>query len=71
MGYGNKNSNPIIKDVEVTEDVPIVIRLDSGFFDQKLFRVFESLQIGYICGGKLYDDIKALFPTVMNWSIGL
>ena len=39
------------------EDVPIVIRLDSGFFDQKLFNIFESLQIGYICGGKLYDDI--------------
>jgi hypothetical protein len=39
------------------EDVPIVIRLDSGFFDQKLFNVFESLQIAYICGGKLYDDI--------------
>jgi len=39
------------------EDVPIVIRMDSGFFDQKLFNVFESLQIGYICGGKLYDDI--------------
>jgi len=41
------------------KDVPIVIRLDSGFFDQKLFEVFESLEIGYICGGKLYDDIKA------------
>jgi hypothetical protein len=39
------------------EDVAIVIRMDSGFFDQKLFKVFESLQIGYICGGKLYDDI--------------
>ena len=39
------------------EDVSIVIRMDSGFFDQKLFKVFESLQIGYICGGKLYDDI--------------
>lgn len=42
------------------EDVPIVIRLDSGFFDQKLFKVFESLQIGYICGGKLYDDIEVI-----------
>jgi hypothetical protein len=39
------------------QDVPIVIRMDSGFFDQKLLRVFESLGIGYICGGKLYDDI--------------
>jgi len=33
--------------------------MDSGFFDQKLFMVFESLRIGYICGGKLYDDITA------------
>jgi len=41
------------------KDVPIVIRMDSGFFDQKLFRVFDSLQIGYIAGGKLYDDIGA------------
>lgn len=41
------------------EDVPIIIRLDSGFFDQRLFKVFESLHIGYICGGKLYDDIGA------------
>jgi hypothetical protein len=40
-------------------DVPIVIRLDSGFFDQKLFEVFEGLEIGYVGGGKLYDDIKA------------
>jgi hypothetical protein len=35
------------------EYVPIVISLDRGFFDQKLFRLFECLQIGYICGGKL------------------
>lgn len=45
------------------EDVPIVIRLDSGFFDQKLFDVFESLQIGYICGGKIYKDIKGFVPN--------
>ena len=38
-------------------DVTIVIRMDSGFFDQKIFEVFESLKIGYICGGKLYDEI--------------
>jgi hypothetical protein len=41
------------------QDIPIVIRMDSGFFDQKLFEVFESLELGYICGGKLYDDITA------------
>jgi hypothetical protein len=39
------------------KDVPIVFHLDSGFMDQKLFEVFESLEVAYICGGKLYKDI--------------
>ena len=39
-------------------DVPVIIKLDSGFFDQKLFDVFEELDIGYICSGKLYTDIR-------------
>jgi hypothetical protein len=38
-------------------DVAIVVRMDSGFFDQKLFVVFEELGIGYVCGGKLYEDL--------------
>ena len=42
------------------QDVPIVIRMDSGFFDQKIFKVCEELNIGYVCGGKLYKDIKEL-----------
>ena len=42
------------------QDVPIVIRMDSGFFDQKIFKVCEGLNIGYVCGGKLYKDIKAV-----------
>jgi hypothetical protein len=40
------------------EDVPILIRFDAGFFDQKLFRVLEELKVGYTATGKLYDDIK-------------
>jgi hypothetical protein len=40
-------------------DVPIIIRMDSGFFDQKIFMLCEELKIGYVCGGKLYKDIKA------------
>ena len=39
-------------------DVPIIIRMDSGFFDEKLFSLCESLRVHYICGGKLYKDIK-------------
>ena len=42
------------------QDVPIIIRMDSGFFDQKIFEICEKLEIGYICGCKLYEDIKAV-----------
>jgi len=41
------------------EDVVILIRMDAGFFDDKLFKVFEQLGIGYICMGKIYEDIKS------------
>ena len=39
-------------------DVPIIMKMNSGFFDQKLFEVFEKLNVGYVVSGKLYDDIK-------------
>lgn len=39
--------------------VPIILRTDSGFFDQKLFALFEDLKLGYVCSGKLYKDITA------------
>ncbi|MBM4449057.1 MAG: IS1380 family transposase [Chloroflexi bacterium] len=42
------------------EEVPIIMRLDAGFFDQELFKGFEKLKIGYICGGRVYDELKAL-----------
>lgn len=42
------------------EDVAIVFLLDSGFFDEQLFRVFERLKVGYVCGGKMYGDLVEL-----------
>ncbi len=39
-------------------DVPIIVRMDAGFFDQKLFELFEKLHIGYIGAGKLYEPVK-------------
>jgi hypothetical protein len=45
-------------------DVPIIIRMDSGFFDQKIFDVCEALHIGYVCGGKMYENIK---QVAVNW----
>ncbi|MBL0378216.1 MAG: IS1380 family transposase [Desulfofustis sp. PB-SRB1] len=41
-------------------DVPIIIRMDSGFFDQKIFELCEHLKIGYVCGGKMYYEVKAV-----------
>jgi hypothetical protein len=48
-------------------DVPIIIRIDSGFFDQKIFEICEELHVGYICGGKLYKDIIELGKTATCW----
>jgi len=42
------------------EEAPIIIRLDAGFFDQKLFEGFEKLKIGYICSGRIYEELKTL-----------
>jgi hypothetical protein len=52
------------------KDVAIIIRMDSGFFDQKIFQLCESLEIGYVCGGKMYKDIKEMAGRADNshWS---
>lgn len=42
------------------EAVPIIMRLDAGFFDQDLFQGFEKLKIGYICGGRVYAELQTL-----------
>jgi hypothetical protein len=42
------------------EEVPIIIRVDAGFFDQKLFQGFEKLKIGYICSGRIYEELTTL-----------
>ena len=55
---------------EYREDVPIVVRLDSGFFDQKNFDRFEKLGIGYACGGKMYEDIKTYVSAAPEESFG-
>lgn len=41
-----------------SQTTPIIIRMDSGFFDQALFAEIEHLNIGFICAGKFYGDIK-------------
>lgn len=41
------------------EEVPIVVRMDAGFFDQTLFALCEELGIGYVARGRMYSDLEA------------
>ncbi len=38
-------------------DVPILVRMDSGFFDQALFALFEDLGLGYVVGARLSREV--------------
>lgn len=41
-------------------EVPIVLLADSGFFDEQLIEVCERLSIGFIIGGKMYEEVKTV-----------
>lgn len=47
-------------------DIAIVLLADTGFFDQKLFKLCTELQIGFIVGGKMYPDIKEKIDETPN-----
>jgi Transposase DDE domain group 1 len=39
-------------------EVPIIVRMDSGFFDQENLAALDRLNVGVICTGKIYDHVK-------------
>jgi hypothetical protein len=43
---------------EYREDAPIVVRMDSGFFDEENIQVLNGLNVGVICTGKIYEHVK-------------
>jgi hypothetical protein len=43
---------------EYRADVPIVVRMDSGFFDGDNIAALDRLNVGVICTGKIYDHVK-------------
>lgn len=45
-------------------NTPIIIRMDSGYFDQKLFNAMEELGIGYIVGGVFFPDVKNFLSNI-------
>jgi hypothetical protein len=40
------------------EQVCIVIRMDSGFLDEKILSVLDELRVGFIVSGKMYNSLK-------------
>ena len=40
------------------EEIPIVVRMDAGFCDRKIYQVCEELGIGYVSSGRLLGEIK-------------
>lgn len=61
--HGKDAQNIIRKTVKTirssySQNVPIIITIDSGFLDQKLLRIMEEeLNIGYVVSGKLYNSV--------------
>jgi len=40
------------------QDVPIIVRFDSGFYDEKLMLALDDLGVGFVMTGKMYDPVK-------------
>ncbi|MCP4271294.1 MAG: IS1380 family transposase, partial [Gammaproteobacteria bacterium] len=61
--YGNTAVN-IVRDIvklirkEYDPNVTIILRIDSGFFDETIMEAFNKLSIGVICTGKIYEKTK-------------
>jgi hypothetical protein len=49
------------------ESVPILVRMDSGFFDEKLFSKLEEWGVGYLCAGRLYEPIREKAREQETW----
>lgn len=43
---------------EYSGRVPVIVRMDAGFFDEALFKALDKLEVGFICGGKMYAGVK-------------
>jgi hypothetical protein len=40
------------------EEVPIIVRMDAGFCDKKIYQACEDLGIGFVSSGRLLEEIR-------------
>jgi len=61
--------NHVVKRIrtEYQQEVPIIVRMDAGFYDDGLFKTCERLKIGYTCGGKLYNNVLNEATDAVDW----
>lgn len=52
-------------------DVPVIVRMDGGFFDGDLFWRLDASNIGFVCTGRMSKDIKAYFAELDTDSLPL
>ena len=50
---------PLIREA-VGEDAQIIVRMDGGYYDQKIFAACDDLSIKFVCAGKRYRDHQYL-----------
>lgn len=48
---------------EYRHDVTIILRFDSGFFDENNFIAFDAMNIVFIGGGKIYEGVRKVVGT--------
>ena len=48
---------PMIRTI-LGEGIQIIVRMDGGYYDQKIFAACDELKINFICAGKRYSDHK-------------
>ena len=55
---------------EYDENVTIILRVDSGFYDELNFKAYDNLNIGFVGSGKMYKGVKEHVSEIPeeNWS---
>ena len=53
---------------ELGYEVAVVVRMDGGFFDGKLFESLDVSNIGFICSGRLTPEIKLFADQQEEWA---
>jgi hypothetical protein len=50
------------------DEIPVVVRMDGGFFDGELFWRLDINQIGFVCTGRLSEALKKFAQEQTHWN---